>query len=783
MGACLASCIGSCVGSCMGKCLSAGEVRLSQYKTMFGLLQAWNVLLLFVWRHLAEKIFTWPVLKHALHFGIAECNSTSSATPTLLSACFEQQATERVFFAFVVLFAVLFLFAAAGGTKIALRKFWVAKFTAPVILPVLCFLLPNAMFSSPWLYCICIVVAALYSTLQMMLLFDVGYVRMSGGPDLRDAIVNPSVGHRAGNSSRRPYGASNNGEQRNNCFATCCGYLSDRIGGLVESISSQPGNVWFVGLLVSSGLFTILALVAAILLANVYYAAMVNKIIIWSSFGIGFVLLVVSVLDWCKHGAFLPSSIVLLYFGWLQWLMVLQRPGVTVGVRVVGDEKWGAMMLLRQQHIEQEKGGGAETNGNIGGAAAAAATMRNDGAVAGKAPPAKAAGGGAGGQTGGDNGAAGGGDMMDGLRAAGGFAESFLEAEVPGFAFFRKALQRQGNAAFGEDFWQKFYAANPNAKANAQAAARRAGDDPNAVDSLAPLNAVDYPYVLSTDVFFESDGEQQQEDSAGERSLLQQAQDGELVFVMPQLKYARFVAEKEKALGEGNGDQQVQAADGAGNRDRAGQEGQGGQRVDVDEHDYVVRKTFFDASSALPMTADRYASWVVGIVIMLLSLGIFIRNPNLIEIITEGVDTEQIGIAAARNSGDGAADEVVSDGDTSSDDDDSDEANNRVGDDDDLEVGQSVSESSRLRGRADGGGRGQGKNGRRNRNVKPLVEKPPRGEAVYFLTVHTASAFYFRTLLSQQQSLFGYVVMAVTLYANIGLYGFAILRAQFCGDP
>ncbi|CAD7966896.1 unnamed protein product [Amoebophrya sp. A25] len=469
----LAGCLGSCLGSCLGRIIAAGEIGDGMWRRAFGVLQAWNVMWIFIWRYSASGIFPRNGFLSMWDYGLSSCNREAGTDEILRLACFEQGATDCVFFACFLLFSFLLLLAAVGGTKMALRQFWVAKFLFPAVIPFLLFFLCPRMLYDGWMYYLCVCVSCIYATLQMMLLFDLGYV-------WNEAWVEKGFD-----------------DQRNGI----------RTG---DYSSSSSGRKWFFGILAAAGLFCIIALVAAIALPHVMYPGQVaNRTIVWTSFALTLILVCISVTNWCKEGAFLPSAIVFAYFGWLQWLTILQRPGVQLPDRTV------------TSHHQQGPGSG----GFLGGI---------------------------------------------------GFISGSISFTVRG--------------------------------------------------------GIDY-----------------------------------------------------------------------------------------------------DDRGNLAMTGDRYAAWVVGSAIMLVALAIFVRNPSLLTITQDASMREKEEAASS-----------------------SDEENQRHNSSNEDEED------------ADG----------TPRRTK-LVEKPPRGEAIGFLIVHMASAFYFRTLLYQRQNLAGYVLFAITLYVNIALYGYAILRPQF----
>jgi len=67
---------------------------------------------------------------------------------------------------------------------------------------------------------------------------------------------------------------------------------------------------------------------------------------VWTCFVFNALLLVVSVTEWCKHGAFLPSSIMIAYFTLNCWLVAAHAPAAMLGPGDSGASDSNKTMLL-----------------------------------------------------------------------------------------------------------------------------------------------------------------------------------------------------------------------------------------------------------------------------------------------------------------------------------------------------------------------------------------------------------------------------------------------------
>lgn len=51
-----------------------------------------------------------------------------------------------------------------------------------------------------------------------------------------------------------------------------------------------------------------------------------TSIIIWLTFGLAIAFTLISVTEWCQHGAYLPSALMVSYFTFIVWLCCLNNP-------------------------------------------------------------------------------------------------------------------------------------------------------------------------------------------------------------------------------------------------------------------------------------------------------------------------------------------------------------------------------------------------------------------------------------------------------------------------
>jgi len=222
-------------------------------------------------------------------FGMAwDCHDTYINDPTIPNTdkvtqkenCFKDQATSRWAFSFGLVLLLLFILSLAGQANTALMRFWVLKFTVPAILPLIFLLIPNGFFVG--VDAAATVFGALFMIFQMMLLFDLGYNWNAVWID--------------------------NARQ-------------DRLAADWDNESA--GRNWYIALFVAGLFFVISSLGCAIALSCYYssLAALPVNLVTWIPWSLAACLTVVSVTQWCKHGALLPSGILMLYFSFMIWVI------------------------------------------------------------------------------------------------------------------------------------------------------------------------------------------------------------------------------------------------------------------------------------------------------------------------------------------------------------------------------------------------------------------------------------------------------------------------------
>ncbi len=155
------------------------------------------------------------------------------------------------------------------------------------------------------------------------------------------------------------------------------------------------------------------------------------------------------------------------------------------------------------------------------------------------------------------------------------------------------------------------------------------------------------------------------------------------------------------------------------------------------------------------LSGGKLACFILGVVLMILCLYIFVRNPDLLnlgdrEAIAEEEAAENNNAVSADHYGEDAA--AVSNPQNSA----------TSGSDDDSPRG--------------GGGRGGSRSKQRGRSSLPQMDSC---KAATFLAVHTVSALYVRMLLLSTPSMFAFVVLVVTLFVNVALFGWAVIGPQF----
>lgn len=338
MGACVGSMAGACCAQCLANVFSCGMTVDKKYaKLLFAIVQLWSFVWMIVFRSFSVKWFGDGM--PGFTFGINECRAVDvmpkpefEGTPKweydgrvfssreemlgdLRTECFQAQATMRWSFATAFSFLVLMVLAICGMPSRVLYQYWGFKFLAPGGFAFIAFLMPSGFFQG-FAGVFSTLVAFFFFLIQFLLLLDMGY--SWNNVWIENALE----------------------DQRANLQAT--------------------GRKWFIGLVVFSVIFFLLALSGTISLQASMSPTGAGTAVIWISFVGTFVLSIVSLLEWCKHGAMLPSALVMAYFTYMAWMtvlcepkdlynkseLVISGPFTEVGVANAGAVLFGILLLI-----------------------------------------------------------------------------------------------------------------------------------------------------------------------------------------------------------------------------------------------------------------------------------------------------------------------------------------------------------------------------------------------------------------------------------------------------
>jgi len=92
-----------------------------------------------------------------------------------------------------------------------------------------------------------------------------------------------------------------------------------------RDLNPRGYKMWLIAIVVAAALLFVLALVECIILCTQFATGGARTLVILT-FLIGVVLLVISITDWCEHGALLTSSVVLAYMMWLAYEALSMLP-------------------------------------------------------------------------------------------------------------------------------------------------------------------------------------------------------------------------------------------------------------------------------------------------------------------------------------------------------------------------------------------------------------------------------------------------------------------------
>lgn len=330
MGAAIAaplSALGTCLGACVGGCVAKGCCALAGSGNVSNAHAARCVMLWLQGLSAAFALFMGATASKWLpqscdklpsdfsNLGVCECHSNGDA-----AACWKDQMVYRTEASVVIVFLVLLLLSVSGCAQGAARSHSVAKFMLVILLSAVALFMPNGWFDA--FGTLATFGAAVFLAAQSIFVIDFGY----SWSELWFA--------RAAAAQRREIGQSGR-------------------------------KAWLAAILAFAGVLMALSIALCVFL-YVNTTAASGHAVNLAAFIIAVVLLIVSILDWCPHGAILCSAVVMFYVMWLVFEAMSVLPDdegpqcpAWVGLIICGCSLFAfAMGFLRQRG---EGGAVAET--------------------------------------------------------------------------------------------------------------------------------------------------------------------------------------------------------------------------------------------------------------------------------------------------------------------------------------------------------------------------------------------------------------------------------------
>jgi len=275
--------IGTCAASMCGGCLAAGCCKLATagstdttkaarcvllwlqvVAVLLGVLMSWN----------PKGWLDWPCDHIFTDFGICECRGGADE-----SSCYSDQIIYRTEASAVLVFVLLLILCVSGCAKHAAKSCPIGKFLILMLLIVILLFVPNdvlSVFGS-----IAGVASSVYLVAQTVLLMDFAY----GWNEAWHT-----------NAQKRQ-----------------------------RDLNQQGYKMWLIAIVVASAGLFILGLVEMILLCVNFTTGGARALVV-TTFIVGFVLLFISITEWCEHGALLTSALVLAYMMWLSYEALSMLP-------------------------------------------------------------------------------------------------------------------------------------------------------------------------------------------------------------------------------------------------------------------------------------------------------------------------------------------------------------------------------------------------------------------------------------------------------------------------
>lgn len=270
--------LGTAVGGCFGSCVATGCCQLAASGTVSSAkaarcvlvwVQAFTIAIALLAAVTADQWLSNTCDKldqfGITQVGICDCSSASE------SGCWRNQVIYRAEAAASVVFASLMLMAVSGCAADVARTHSVAKFMAVFLFGFMFLFIPNSVFDV--FGSIATAAGSIFLIAQSILLIDFAY-------SLNEIW----------------YGYAQVAYRR--------------------QISSTAYRIWIASMLITSALIFIGSIVGSALMFQAY-DNMAGKVTNVLAAILSIVLLVVSILDWCEHGALLTSAVVMAYSTYL----------------------------------------------------------------------------------------------------------------------------------------------------------------------------------------------------------------------------------------------------------------------------------------------------------------------------------------------------------------------------------------------------------------------------------------------------------------------------------
>lgn len=264
----LASCLGTCCGAACCKLATVGSTQGPKAaRCLLWWLNFTAVGLAFLLSHIGESLLGRPctyLRPFGMEFAICECPD---------SECFSQQLVYRTEASVFLVLLLLLIMTVSGCSSAAARDLPVLKFMMVPVLVIILLFVPNSVLTG--FAGFAAMASAGFLILQTLLLIDFGYRwNTAWFTNVVDAQRENDVGN-----------------------AQCA---------------------WQTGILGSAALLLIIAIGGAFWLWKTWITGDAESIIIGSMM-LSLLNLVLSITDWCEHGALLTSALIMAYGTWLSW--------------------------------------------------------------------------------------------------------------------------------------------------------------------------------------------------------------------------------------------------------------------------------------------------------------------------------------------------------------------------------------------------------------------------------------------------------------------------------